>query len=467
MSATSPLPAAAPPLEETRRSSYWQVVGAQLRKNRVAMVAAALVKGLVVSAIAAPLLAFNVPLFHDSAEGWRLPLLHSLFDRTLFENGVDVFFNLVLVALPLWLLLPRFFRGLKAARRGEVTFGFLCSCVLLPIVFVLELLSALGGQAAMWIAVAGVAVPGSCLLAAAGRTTLPWLTRNRARLACAALIVVGLLVILRRPSETATWKVWRGPDATESGFMVFPPVPFHPNGVGDPQALEQARRPPDSTNWLGCDVNGRDVVSRILFGTRISLTIGLVAVSIYVLIGILLGSLAGYYGGKVDLLIMRLVEIMICFPTMFLLLTIIAVFETRSIFLIMAAIGFVGWTGVTRLVRGEFLRQVNLDYVTAAKAQGIPERRVIFRHVLPNCLGPVLVSATLGIAGAILTESSIAFLGLGDQTSISWGQMLTTGRTSQEWHLILVPGAAIFFVVTVFNLLGEGLRDALDPKLRR
>jgi peptide/nickel transport system permease protein len=158
---------------------------------------------------------------------------------------------------------------------------------------------------------------------------------------------------------------------------------------------------------------------------------------------------------------------MICFPTLFLLLTIIAVFDTRSIFLIMAAIGLVGWPGVSRLVRGEFLRQRGLDYVVAAKAQGIRERRIIFRHVLPNCLGPVLVSATFGIASAILVESSLAFLGLGDTNVASWGQMLSSGRDSMMWHLILAPGFAIFFVVTIFNLVGEGLRDALDPKLRR
>ena len=133
----------------------------------------------------------------------------------------------------------------------------------------------------------------------------------------------------------------------------------------------------------------------------------------------------------------------------------------------MFAIGFVGWPGVSRLVRGEFLRQRNLDYVVAAKSMGIPERKIIFGHVLPNCIGPVLVSATFGVASAILTESGIAFLGLGDPNAASWGEMLTKGRESMQWHLILAPGFAIFFVVTVFNLLGEGLRDALDPKLRR
>jgi len=442
------------------RVSYWQVVLGQLRKNHVAMFAWRLVQGLLLVAVAAPVLAFNVPLLHASDVGLRTPLLSSLFDRTLFEGGVDVFFNLMLLVAPAWLLARRLFR-----RGPDGPVLSVVRAVLLAVVLAIELFAATGGRAAMWIAVAGVAVPGAALLAFAARAGRP--TPKAVRLLCLFVFVVGLGAIVSRDQETTLPQVWRGPSAAVGGAMWFPPVPYHPNAVGEPEARARARSRPDRHNWLGCDVNGRDVVTRIVFGSRISVTIGLVGVSIYILIGVLLGSLAGYYGGKVDLAIMRLVEIMICFPTMFLLLTIIAVFESRSIFLIMAAIGFVGWPGVTRLVRGEFLRQRNLDYVTAARALGLKERRVIFRHVLPNCLGPVLVSATFGIAGAILTESGIAFLGLGDQTAVSWGQMLTTGRSSQEWHLILVPGFAIFFVVTVFNLLGEGLRDALDPKLRR
>lgn len=442
------------------RVSYWQVVLGQLRKNHVAMFAWRLVQGLLFMAVAAPLLAFNVPILHVGDGGVATPLLSSLFDRTLFEGGVDVFFNLLLLTVPVWMLARRTFRRDEAGVRLSRW-----RAVLLGLVVAIELFAAFGGRAAMWVAVGVVVLPGAAVLLASARSGRP--SPKGARLACLALFVVGLAAIVARDQETTLPRVWRGPSATVGGSMLFPPIPFHPNAVGEPEARERARAHPDGRNWLGCDVNGRDVVTRIVFGSRISVTIGLVGVSIYILIGVLLGSLAGYYGGKVDLLIMRLVEIMICFPTMFLLLTIIAVFESRSIFLIMAAIGFVGWPGVTRLVRGEFLRQRNLDYVTAARALGLKERRVIFRHVLPNCVGPVLVSATFGIAGAILTESGIAFLGLGDQTAVSWGQMLTTGRSSQEWHLILVPGFAIFFVVTVFNLLGEGLRDALDPKLRR
>ncbi|MBL9087319.1 MAG: ABC transporter permease, partial [Planctomycetia bacterium] len=263
------------------------------------------------------------------------------------------------------------------------------------------------------------------------------------------------------------WTDWAAKVRTDHVAALFPPVPFHPDNIGSSGVLSDESISREEYHWMGVDANQRDVLARLLFGSRISLTIGIVAVSINVLIGILLGALAGYYGRKVDLAISRFIEVMICFPTFFLILTIIAVFDSRSIFLIMGALGIVGWPGVARLVRGEFIRQRNLDYVTAAKAVGLRERRIIFRHVLPNCLGPVLVSATFGVAGSILTESGIAFLGLGDVKAPSWGQMLSNGRASQEWHLILAPGFAIFFVVTVFNLLGEGLRDALDPKLRR
>ncbi|MGH7162333.1 MAG: ABC transporter permease [Planctomycetota bacterium] len=196
------------------------------------------------------------------------------------------------------------------------------------------------------------------------------------------------------------------------------------------------------------------------------MTIGVIAVAIYVTIGIALGSLAGYFGGRVDILVSRFIEVMISFPLIFLILTIVAVFDTRTIFLVMAAIGVTAWPSVARLVRGEFLVQRNLEYVLAAEALGIPRRRIIFRHVLPNALTPVLVAATFGIASAILTESTISFLGLGDPNAASWGMLLNQGRQSNLEWLILAPGAAIFFTVTVFNLLGEGLRDALDPRLR-
>jgi peptide/nickel transport system permease protein len=169
----------------------------------------------------------------------------------------------------------------------------------------------------------------------------------------------------------------------------------------------------------------------------------------------------------VDTALSRLIEIMICFPTFFLILTLAALIKERSIFHVMLIIGVTSWTSVARLVRAEFLKHKGLEYAQAARALGIPVRRIIFSHILPNASAPVLVSATFGVASAILIESSLSFLGVGDPNVPSWGETLNAGRVDQRLWLILAPGLAIFFVVTVFNLIGEGLRDALDPKLRR
>lgn len=221
-------------------------------------------------------------------------------------------------------------------------------------------------------------------------------------------------------------------------------------------------------HWLGTDASGRDVLCRMIWGGRVSLSVGLVAVAIYVTIGIIVGALAGYYRGWCDLLISRIIEVMICFPTFFLILTIVALVG-QNIVNIMIVIGLTGWTGIARLVRGEFLRLVDQEFVVAGRALGYTPMRIIFRHVLPNAMAPVLVSATFGIAGAILTESGLSFLGLGiSKPTPSWGGLLADGRDSLQhapW-LIHFPGLAIFLTITAYNLMGEALRDASDPRLR-
>ena len=221
-------------------------------------------------------------------------------------------------------------------------------------------------------------------------------------------------------------------------------------------------------HWLGTDESGRDVLCRMIWGGRVSLSVGLVAVAIYVAIGIVVGSIAGYFRGWVDLVISRFIEVMICFPTFFLILTIVALVG-QSVRNIMLIIGLTGWTGIARLVRGEFLRLVDQEFVLAGRALGYSPLRLIFRHVLPNAMAPVLVSATFGIAGAILTESALSFLGLGiSKPTPSWGGLLADGRDALQhapW-LIHFPGLAIFLTITAYNLMGEALRDASDPRLR-
>jgi len=238
----------------------------------------------------------------------------------------------------------------------------------------------------------------------------------------------------------------------------------------DPGAIDIAARL-QAPNWhhpLGTDDLGRDVLTRILFGARISLLVGFVAVGIATAIGIVLGALAGYYGRWIDTLLMRFVDIMLCFPTFFLILAVIA-FLDPSIWNIMVIIGLTGWMGVARLVRAEFLTLRERDFVQAARAIGANDARIIFRHILPNALSPVLVSATLGVAGAILTESALSFLGIGVQPPTpSWGNMLIAGKQTlgTAWWLSVFPGLAILVTVLGYNLLGEGIRDALDPRIR-
>lgn len=238
----------------------------------------------------------------------------------------------------------------------------------------------------------------------------------------------------------------------------------------DPSAIDISQRllSPSWSHPLGTDDLGRDVLVRLLYGARISLLVGFVAVGISSLIGILLGALAGYYGGWIDALIMRFVDIMLCFPTFFLILAVIA-FLDPSIWNIMIVIGLTSWMGVARLIRAEFLSLRQRDFVLAAQALGSSDLRLIFRHILPNAMSPVLVSATLGVAGAILTESALSFLGIGVQPPTpSWGNMLITGKQTlgSAWWLSVFPGLAILITVLGYNLLGEGVRDALDPRLK-
>ncbi|MEO5359265.1 MAG: ABC transporter permease [Nitrospirota bacterium] len=240
-------------------------------------------------------------------------------------------------------------------------------------------------------------------------------------------------------------------------------APYDPEAVNRHSVLSA----PSRVHLLGTDDLGRDVLSRMLYGAGISLSVGFVSVGIATAVGIAVGAAAGYYGRAVDAAVMRFVDIMLSIPTFFLILAVIA-FLDSSIWNIMAVIGLTSWMGVSRLVRAEFLSLKNREYVLAAKASGASDLRIILLHMLPNSLAPVIISAVLGIAAAVLVESALSFLGIGVQPPTpSWGNILSAGKDNLEiaWWLSVFPGLAILITVMGYNLLGEGLRDIFDPRL--
>ncbi|MEW5866252.1 MAG: oligopeptide ABC transporter permease [Bacillota bacterium] len=271
-----------------------------------------------------------------------------------------------------------------------------------------------------------------------------WKRLKRNRLAMAGLVVIVLLMLV----------------------AVFAPyiAPHDPYK----QSLDDQLRPPSRKYPLGTDDLGRDVASRIIFGSRISLTVGFVAEAITLVIGVTLGAISGYFGGRVDNVIMRITDMMFAFPDLLFAIAIMFVLGP-GIYNVFIALAIVGWAGMARLVRGQVLAVREREFVEAAKAVGESDVRIIIKHILPNCLAPVIVSATLGIPGAIMSEAGLSFLGLGAQPPTpSWGQMISIGRgylRFAPWFSVY-PGLAIMVTVLAFNLFGDGLRDALDPRLR-
>lgn len=277
---------------------------------------------------------------------------------------------------------------------------------------------------------------------------LTWRRFRRSRLAVAALAWVAVMVLIALFAPLLA-----------SGSA---PVPFGPDSID----LRERLTPPGSAHILGTDDLGRDVLARMIHGARVSLTVGLLATAIALIAGSILGALAGYYGGAADWIVSRLIEVVLCFPFLFLVLGIVALFEP-SIYTIMIALGLTSWTSEARFVRGEFLKIRDVEYAEAARASGAGDARVIFRHLLPNALAPAIVSASFGVAAAILTESALSFLGLGvPLPTASWGSILATAQDhiDHAWWLVAFPGLAIFMTVAAFNVIGERFREALDPR---
>ena len=235
--------------------------------------------------------------------------------------------------------------------------------------------------------------------------------------------------------------------------------------------LDAKELPPSSTNLFGTDNLGRDIYTRVVYGTRISLKVGVLAMSISLAIGVVLGALAGFFGGMADSFIMRITDVFLALPAAILALAVMAIFENPSVNKIFLVLGFIGWTTIARLVRSRVMEIRNEEYVIAAQALGFSPMRTLVRHVMPNSLAPIIVAASIGIAGNILSEAWLSFLGLGAEPHIpSWGRMITEGQAylataSKPW-IYVFPGVALFLTVIGFNLLGDGLRDILDPTLK-
>jgi peptide/nickel transport system permease protein len=277
---------------------------------------------------------------------------------------------------------------------------------------------------------------------------IAWRRFRRSKLAMAALIYVALVTLIAAAA----------PLLANPGRV----VPYAPDRVD----FRVRMQPPDAQHPLGTDDIGRDVLARMVHGARVSLTVGFLATLISLVVGSLLGALAGYYGGAADWIVSRVIEIVLCFPFLVLVLGIVALFGP-SLYTIMIALGLTSWTTEARFVRGEFLRIREMDFAYAARASGARDARIILRHLLPNALAPVLVSASFGVASAILTESALSFLGFGvPLPTATWGSILSTAEANIEfaWWLVLFPGIAIFLTVAAFNVIGDRFRDALDPR---
>ncbi len=300
------------------------------------------------------------------------------------------------------------------------------------------------------------------------------LTLLRKLLALAGVLAISAILAYAwvSPPKLVIYEQYRVAEAQgRYDWVLYAPVPYSPKDYQRDRGesgLEAPLSNSERTHWFGTEQNGADVLSRMIHASRIALGIGFVATGIAMVLGVIIGGLMGYFSGVVDILGMRLVEIFEAVPTLFLLLTFVAFFG-RSLYIMMVIIGITSWPGYARYVRAEFLRLRKQDFVQAAEAAGLPLSSILFRHMLPNGMGPVLVSASFGVAAAILAEATLSFLGLGLVDDPSWGEMLNQAvkSSSFNWWMAAFPGGAIFFTVFAYNLIGEALRDAIDPYLSK
>ncbi|MBC8352561.1 MAG: ABC transporter permease [Planctomycetes bacterium] len=404
--------------------AYFTIVWRQFKKHKFAYWSLWMLAPIFGLAIFAPAIASNQPFIFFDGDETLYPWFRAIFNP---DEPVDYFFNMAMIAFVPWCVLA-IVSSSRWKKRG---------------------------------------IP--------GRSRVLYVSAQY----IAAIVVVTLLFMIPgiRPNNRYFSRQFVAEEFQSEGTHgIYPPIRFG-SIEGD---LPSAYQPPmyrkaegmkdvndGDLHVMGTDDIGRDVLVRMLYGTRISMSVGFVAVAIYMTIGVIIGALAGYFGGIIDIMISRVIEVVLLFPAFFLILTLVAMIGP-SIYMIMVVIGLTRWPTIARLIRGEVLKQRSIDYTYAARALGSSDFRIIFRHILPNSLSPALVSAPFGIAGAIILEAGLSLLGFGVRAPTpTWGILLKLGNSNYEyWWLIVIPSLAMFFTVTIFNLVGSGMRDAMDPRLR-
>ncbi len=455
--------------------AYFDVVWKQLRKNRMAVRMLWVVAALLLVGIFAPLIASNQPLWFREKDGTlHFPWWVMLFNP---ETEIDLIFNLALLAFFPWLAGSLYFNRTWKARgapgRRRVARVVVAIFALLAFASMLVYSVRLSSPEFRFVL--------KCILIALGigsgvvlsrRETLPKAMAASGGL----LLLIVVFFFVGIPANKYFSRDFRRDQQEGRGSGTYTFIPYGPFEVDLDTVYKKpffrkqtapARYRDGDLHLMGTDDSGRDVLVRLVYGTRISITIGIVAVSIYLTIGVCIGAIAGYFGGRIDMIISRVIEIVLLFPSFFLILTLVALIGP-SIYIIMVVIGLTGWPTVARLTRGEFLKQRSIDYVAAARGLGAPDSRVIFRHILPNALSPAFVSAPFGIAGAIVTEATLSVLGFGARPPApSWGAILNLSvQNYDQWWFTVFAGFSIFITMTVFNVVGNGLRDAMDPRLK-
>lgn len=468
--------------------SFWQIVWKRFSRHKLGLCALFLVAGFVLLAIYAPLLASSKPLVVQFQGTWYFPLFRYLFYPEFFTKKLDIFYNLLMFTFPLFIAV-----GIGLQRFPHLRFKCLCGCIFLHLSLFLFLILYPPKNPEK-----NTLPPSTSNLAwnQELQTLTPYAQLNLVLRYQQYLLQHQRLLVFekqydaqakkrglteplfpslwnltyaqeekREPSsaELQARRAWLNSQLKEIHYQIMPLLrPFHwEDDAGGDEGLNHF-----VSWWDLTRINRKDMVSALIFGTRISLSVGFLAIGFALLIGVPIGACAGYYGGKWDLIVYRLIEIWESMPTFFMLLMVVAFLQSKSIFLVIAVIGLFGWTGFSRFIRGEFFRQKELLYVEACHAMGYSDRRIIFSHLLPNAIPPLLTLVPFAIMGAITSEAGLSFLGLGEEGSNSWGILMDEGRSAfpSESYLLWPPAILLTMLLVSIALIGDSLRDALDPR---